>query len=54
MSSDSDNDDKSNDSWIHWFCNIEGHEFLVEIKKSFFKSNFNLYGIKNYIPSLYE
>ena len=34
-------------SWIEWFCNLEGHEFLGEVDETFIRDAFNLYGIRN-------
>jgi len=36
--STSDNEDSNSEelSWISWFCGIEGHEFLVKVPKEFF------------------
>jgi len=31
--------------WIHWFCSLEGHEFLVDIDEDFIRDPFNLYGL---------
>ena len=33
-------------SWIHWFCKLEGNEFLVEIDEDYIKNKTNLIGIK--------
>ena len=51
---DEDNDSESDhrfpyiedNSWIHWFCKLEGNEFFVEIDESFIKNKINLIGIK--------
>jgi casein kinase II subunit beta len=49
-SSDEDSAE-SDDSWIHWFCQLEGHEFLCEIDREYITDNFNLYGLRNVIPN---
>ena len=43
-------DEESLDRWINWFCEIEGHEFFVDVDEDFIQDSFNLYGIKQYIP----
>jgi hypothetical protein len=29
-------------SWIEWFCALEGHEFLVSVNPSFIKDTMNM------------
>ena len=36
----------SSDGWINWFCEIEGHEFFVDVDEDYIRDSFNLYGIK--------
>jgi casein kinase II subunit beta len=43
-------DDESLDGWINWFCDIEGHDFFVEVDDDFIQDSFNLYGLKQLIP----
>ena len=43
-------DDISSDGWITWFCEIEGHEFFVDVDEDFIRDSFNLYGLKSLIP----
>jgi casein kinase II subunit beta len=41
-----DNDiDGGSAGWIHWYCTLEGHEYLVEVDEEFIKDPFNLYGL---------
>lgn len=40
-------EDISSDNWITWFCEIEGHEFFVEVDEEFIRESFNLYGLKD-------
>ena len=32
------------DSWIGWFCTLEGHEYMVEVDADYIKDPFNLFG----------
>ena len=32
--------------WIKWFCQLEGHEFLVEVDSEFIMDPFNLQGLQ--------
>ncbi len=43
-------EDISSDGWINWFCEIEGHEFFVDVDEDFIRDSFNLYGLKPLIP----
>ena len=45
-----ESDDESLGGWVNWFCEIEGHEFVVEVDEDFIQDSFNLYGLKQYIP----
>ena len=48
-----DNDlDGAAGGWIHWFCTLEGHEYMVEIDEDFIKDHFNLYGLQTSFPSM--
>lgn len=47
-------DSEFDGGWISWFCNLEGHDFFVEVDQDYITDSFNLYGIKDVIPSLYE
>eukprot|EP01029_Cantina_marsupialis_P010634 TRINITY_DN241906_c0_g1_i2.p1 TRINITY_DN241906_c0_g1~~TRINITY_DN241906_c0_g1_i2.p1 ORF type:complete len:449 (-),score=167.01 TRINITY_DN241906_c0_g1_i2:308-1564(-) len=34
------------DTWISWFCGLQGHQFLCEVDPAFIESTFNLFGLK--------
>ena len=40
----------SDGGWISWFCDLEGHEFFVEVDNDYIRDSFNLYGLKERIP----
>lgn len=42
----SDSDMSSSYSWIGWFVNQPGNEFLIEIDEDYIRDNFNLYGLR--------
>lgn len=43
-------EDITSDGWITWFCEIEGHDFFVDVDEDFIRDSFNLYGLKSLIP----
>ena len=45
-----DSESSSDGGWIQWFCDLEGHEFFVEVEIDYIKDTFNLYGLKERIP----
>ena len=56
-----DSESSSDGGWISWFCDLEGHEFFVEVSMSivkitfqvdaeYLRDSFNLYGLKEKIP----
>ena len=57
-----DSESSSDGGWISWFCDLEGHEFFVEVliytalllllqvDVDYIKDSFNLYGLKERIP----
>jgi len=32
--------------WIQWFCDLEGHEFFIEVDEDYIRDNFNLHGLR--------
>ena len=40
------------EGWVQWFCDLEGHEFFIEVSHSpkveedYIRDTFNLYGLK--------
>jgi casein kinase II subunit beta len=56
-----DSESSSDGGWISWFCDLEGHEFFVEVRApnglmtvqvdaEYLRDSFNLYGLKEKIP----
>lgn len=39
------------ETWISWFCGLSGNELFCEVDTAFITDNFNMFGIRNYIPS---
>ena len=54
QSEDMFEESESSGGWIQWFCELEGHEFFAEVCDDYVRDSFNLYGLKQYIPSRYE
>jgi len=51
-----DNEEYSveDDTWIEWFCKMEGNHFFVEISHDFLTNKINLLGIKGVFPNFEE
>lgn len=55
-----ESESSSDGGWISWFCDLEGHEYFVEVRDfpsyifqvdvDYIKDSFNLYGLKERIP----
>jgi len=47
-----DNEEYSveDDTWIEWFCKMEGNHFFVEISHDFIKDKNNYYGLERIFP----
>lgn len=41
-----EDDSESGSGWIQWFCDLEGHEFFIEVDEDFIRDNFNLHGLR--------
>ena len=44
-----DSESSSDGGWISWFCDLEGHEFFVEVDNDYIRDSFKLYGLKERI-----
>jgi casein kinase II subunit beta len=44
-----EDDSASDPGWISWFCDLEGHEYFVEVDVEYIRDTFNLHGIKERI-----
>ncbi len=49
-----ESESSSDGGWISWFCDLEGHEFFVEVDLDYIRDSFNLYGIRERIPKYNE
>ena len=58
-----ESESSSDGGWISWFCDLEGHDFFVEVRPPFtsnistsqvdidyIKDSFNLTGLKERVP----
>lgn len=50
--SDSSSSDDGDETWIQWFCGLEGHESFCEVDRSYIEDGFNLYGLRHWVPSM--
>jgi len=46
-------DKEDHESWISWYCTLDGNEFFCEISKDFLNDHFALFGLKNQIQNGY-
>lgn len=37
------------ESWVSWFCNLNGNHILCEVDKQFIEDSFNLFGLKQHV-----
>lgn len=54
VANDSDDNDEysmDEDTWIEWFCKLEGNHFLVEISEEFLQNDSNLLGLDKEFPN---
>lgn len=49
-----DDDSESGNGWISWFCDLEGHEFFVEVDEDYIRDNFNLHGLREKVQYFNE
>lgn len=49
-----EDESESGSGWITWFCDLEGHEFFVEIDEDYIRDNFNLHGLRGKVQNYTE
>ena len=55
MGDDRDESDSgdSDEDWVSWFCCLAGNKFFCDVERSYIEDNFNLFGLKQYVPKHY-
>lgn len=43
--------EEEGESWIFWFCALDGHECFAEVDEDYIKDSFNLFGLKPLISN---
>ncbi|ELP84703.1 casein kinase II subunit beta-3, putative [Entamoeba invadens IP1] len=51
---DDDFDNSSDESWIEWFCGLDGNQYLCEVDEDFIDDEFNIYGLSSYFTYYQE
>jgi casein kinase II subunit beta len=55
MSTSTGSDESDYDEhWASWYCSLSGNKFFCDIDKSYIEDNFNLYGLKAFVPKDYN
>ena len=49
-----DDESESGSGWISWFCDLEGHEFFIEVDDDYIRDNFNLHGLRERVQYFNE
>ena len=47
----SDSDNREDDGWIEWFCELDGNDYLLQVDEEYIRDQFNLYGIRQKIKN---
>jgi len=46
--------DDGEESWIEWFCGLQGHEMFCEVDRGYIEDGFNLYGLRQLVSNFTE
>lgn len=52
MSDSSSSGSDGEETWIHWFCGLDGHEVFCEVDRSYIEDGFNLFGLRHWVPNI--
>ncbi|CAM9688963.1 unnamed protein product [Choristocarpus tenellus] len=42
----------ADETWIQWFCALQGHEMFCEVERGYIEDGFNLYGLRHFVPGI--
>lgn len=52
--SEEDTTGSNEEGWIDWFCGLTGNQFYCVVERSFIEDNFNLFGLRLFLPDEYD
>lgn len=50
--SDSSSSSDGDDTWINWYCGLEGHEVFCQVDRGFIQDSFNLFGLRSSVSNI--
>ncbi len=54
MSGQESSEEEVEESWVNWFCSLNGNVMFCEVDRAFIEDSFNLYGIKMLFANNYN